>query len=216
VSTHPVWLEDEQSPRPVRSSDVVFQGRVWDVRREVVDLGEAGEVVRDLVDHPGAVAVVALDDEDRVALVQQYRHPVRMLEWEVPAGLLDVDGESPHEAAARELHEEADLDARRWDVLVDYVSSPGGMSEALRVFLARDVSPVPEDERHARTGEELGMPMRWVPLDDVADAVLAGRLHNATLAIGVLAALRSRDRGWSTLRPVDARWASRHTDRRRP
>jgi hypothetical protein len=90
------------------------------------------------------------------------------------------------------------------------------MSEALRVFLARDVSPVPEDERHARTGEELGMPMRWVPLDDVADAVLAGRLHNATLAIGVLAALRSRDRGWSTLRPVDARWASRHTDRRRP
>ncbi|GAA4731858.1 NUDIX hydrolase [Pedococcus ginsenosidimutans] len=200
------WLADRFEARPVVAQETVFEGMVWDVVSETVDLGEAGEVTRQFVRHPGAVAVAALDDEGRIALVQQYRHPVRMFEWEVPAGLLDVDGEAPHVGAARELHEEADLVADTWHVLVDYVSSPGGIDEALRIYLARDLSPVPHADRHTRDGEELGMPLRWVPLEEVRDAFLAGRVHNAALGIAALSALASRDQGWATLRPVDAPW----------
>jgi 8-oxo-dGDP phosphatase len=199
-------LVDRLGGRPVVSQETVFEGMVWDVVSETVDLGEAGEVTRQFVRHPGAVAVAALDDRGRIALVHQYRHPVRMVEWEVPAGLLDVDGEAPHVAAARELHEEADLVAATWHVLVDYVSSPGGIDEALRIYLARDLSPVPHADRHTRDGEELGMPMRWVPLEQVRDAFLAGQVHNAALGIAALSALASRHQGWATLRPVDAPW----------
>nr|WP_310157610.1 NUDIX hydrolase [Phycicoccus sp. 3266] len=183
-----------------------MHGLVCDVVRDRVDLGEAGEVTREYVRHPGAVAVAALDERGRICLIQQYRHPVRAFEWEIPAGLLDVDGEAPHLAAARELHEEADLTAGTWNVLADYVSSPGGLDEGLRIFLARDLAEVPHAERHDRDGEELGMPVRWVALEEVRDAVLAGRVHNATLAIAALAALAARDLDWSTLRPADAPW----------
>lgn len=199
-------LADRHEGRPVVSTEVAMHGMVWDVVRDRIDLGDAGEVVREYVRHPGAVAVAALDADGRLCLVQQYRHPVRAFEWEVPAGLLDVDGESPAVAAARELHEEADLVARTWHVLADYVSSPGGMTEALRIYLARDLSPVPEHERHDRDGEELGMPVRWVALEDVREALLAGRVHNATLVIAALAALAARDAGWAPLRAVDAPW----------
>lgn len=199
-------LADRLGSRPVVASEVVHHGMIWDVVRETVDLGDAGEVTREFVRHPGAVSVVALDDRDRVAMVQQYRHPVRALEWEVPAGLLDVDGEEPWVAAARELHEEADLRADEWHVLVDYFSSPGGMDEALRVYLARGLGHVPEDDRHEREGEELGMPVRWVDLDEAQDAVLAGRVHNPSAVIGILAAHAARERGWGTLRPHDAPW----------
>jgi 8-oxo-dGDP phosphatase len=204
-------LADVVDPRPVRASELALAGKVWDVRRETVDLGEAGEVVREFVDHPGAVAVLALRQDrgrDEVLLIQQYRHPVGAHEWELPAGLLDVAEEPPWTAAARELAEEADVRAARWDLLADYVSSPGGMSEALRVYLARDLSDVPEDERFDREHEEHGMPVRWAALDDAAAAVLAGRVRNATVVIGVLSALAARDRGWATLRPVDEPWTA--------
>ena len=199
-------LTDQVQPRPVLEARTVYSGMIWDVVRERVDLGDAGQVEREFVRHPGAVSVVALDEHDRVALVQQYRHPVRTLEWELPAGLLDVDGEPPWLGAARELNEEADLVAARWHVLAEYYSSPGGMDEALRVYLARDLSPVPEAERHQRQDEEHGMPLRWVDLDEALAAVLAGRLHNPSTVIGVLAAHTARGLGWSTLRPHDAPW----------
>jgi ADP-ribose pyrophosphatase len=199
-------LADRIGARPVVRSEVLHHGMVWDVVRETVDLGDAGEVTREFVRHPGAVSVVALDDRGRVALVQQYRHPVRGYLWEVPAGLLDVDGEDPWVAAARELHEEADLSAATWHVLADYFSSPGGMDEALRVYLARDLTEVPHHERHDREGEELGMPLRWVDLDEAQEAVLTGRLHNPSAVVGLLAAHAARERGWSTLRPHDAPW----------
>jgi 8-oxo-dGTP pyrophosphatase MutT (NUDIX family) len=207
----PDELVDRIESQPVRASELALAGAVWDVRRETVDLGEAGEVVREYVDHPGAVAVLALRQDrgsDEILLIQQYRHPVRAHEWELPAGLLDVDGEAPWVAAARELAEEADLRAGRWDLLADYVASPGGMNEALRVYLARDLSDVPEAERFDREHEEAGMPVRWVRLEDAVDAVLAGRMRNATVVIGVLSALVARDRGWATLRPVDEPWAA--------
>ena len=202
-------LRDRLDPRPVLSAVRPFRGRVWDVVSEEVDLGEGGVVTRDFVDHTGAVAVLALDDDDRVVLVQQYRHPVGAFEWELPAGLLDVDGEPAHLTAARELLEEADLVAGEWHLLLDHYASPGGSSEALRVFLARRLSDVPDADRHTRDAEELGMPVRRVPLGDVVDAALAGDLHNGTLMIAVLAAARLRERGWSGLRSVDEPWPTR-------
>jgi 8-oxo-dGTP pyrophosphatase MutT (NUDIX family) len=199
-------LVDRLERRPVEASERVFDGMIWHVVRDTVDLGDGGTVRREYVQHPGAVCIVALDDRDRVLLIQQYRHPVGAFEWELPAGLLDVPGEPPWEAAARELHEEADLEAARWDVLMDYYASPGGVSEALRIFLARDLSDVPHDDRHSREGEELGMPVRWVDLDEAHEAVLRGQLHNPGALIGILAAHAARARGWSALRPHDTGW----------
>ncbi|GAB3685627.1 NUDIX domain-containing protein [Angustibacter aerolatus] len=199
-------LEDTIGSLPVLGSTVSFHGRVWDVRTDEVDLGEAGVVTRDYVDHTGAVGVLALDDHDRVALVHQYRHPVGMRMWEIPAGLLDVDGEAPHLAAARELGEEADLRAATWHTLIDWVMSPGGTSEAFRCYLARDLSPVPDDERHERESEELGMPTQWFDLDELHAAVLTGKLHSPSLVVGVLTAHAARAAGWTTLRPADEPW----------
>lgn len=199
-------LTDSIALRPVRRSSVAFTGKVWDVVAEDVDLGEAGVVTREFIRHTGAVGILALDDEGRVPLVYQYRHPVGMSMWELPAGLLDVSGEPPHLAAARELAEEADLRAGRWDVLMDWMMSPGGTSEAFRLFLARDLSPVPAGERHVRDGEELGMPTHWFDLDEVRDAVIGGELHSPSLVVGVLTACTVRESGFTGLRPADAPW----------
>ena len=209
----PEPLRDRLDPRPVLSRVRPFEGRVWDVVTEEVDLGEGGVVHRDFVDHTGAVAVLALDEADRVVLVQQYRHPVGAFEWELPAGLLDVDGEPAHLTAARELLEEADLVAGEWHLLLDHNASPGGSSESLRVFLARDLHDVPDGDRHQRDAEELGMPVRRVPLDEVVEAALAGDVHNGTLMIAVLAATRLRDRGWAGLRSVEEPWPTRSRGR---
>ena len=202
-------LADVPVARDVSEARVLHAGRIFDLRSEQVDLGEGGVVTREFVDHPGAVAIVALDEDERVLLLHQYRHPVRRELWEPPAGLLDVDGEDAQAAAARELLEEADLRAARWDVLVDYYTTPGGSNEALRVVLARDFSEVPAAERHAREAEELGMELRWVPLDEAVSAVLAGDLHNPSAVVGILAAAAARATGWSSLRPADSPWPER-------
>lgn len=202
-------LADEVDPRPVLQHEVLMRGHIIDVVRDEVDLGDAGVVTREYVDHPGAVAIVALDEQDRVLLLRQYRHPVRSFLWEVPAGLLDVDGEKAVTAAARELGEEADLTAERWSVLTDYATTPGSSNEAVRVFLARGLAPVPEADRHVRTGEEAGMQPRWVPLDEAVARALDGSLHNPSTVVGILAAAASRAGGWASLRPADAPWPSR-------
>ena len=202
-------LLDRIERRPVLDTEVVFEGMVWDVRRDTVDLGEAGTVRREYVDHPGAVVIVALreaGDRDQVLLIQQYRHPVGMFEWELPAGLLDIAGEPSWLGAARELNEEADLTAGSWHVLIDYFGSPGGISEALRVFLARDLTGVSRADRFTREDEERGMPVCWVDLDEAHEAVLQGRLHNPSAVVGILTAHAARARDWATLRPPDAPW----------
>lgn len=205
----PEPLRDRLDPRPVRSSTRSFTGHVWNVVTEEVDLGEGGVVRRDFVDHTGAVAILALDEQDRVVLVQQYRHPVGAFDWELPAGLLDVDGEPAHVTAARELMEEADLEAQEWHLLLDHYTSCGGSNESVRVFLARGLTPVPVARRHVRDGEELGMPVRHVPLDEVVEAVLAGDVHNGSLMVSALAAARLRERGWAGTRSVDEPWPTR-------
>lgn len=199
-------LADERVVVPVSASELVFEGRVWDIRRETFDLGD-GPIVRDFVDHPGAVAVLALDDHDRAFLIRQYRHPVRMRDWEIPAGLLDIPGEDPLEAAKRELAEEGDLEASEWSVLADFLTTPGGSDEALRIYLARDVRQTAE--AYVREDEEAHIETRWVPLDDCVDAVLERRVQNPSLVIAVLAAAASRSRGWQSLGEADAAWPTR-------
>ena len=197
---------DVAASHPVVSTQVIHQGKIWDLASDEVDLGGEGPVVREYVLHPGAVAVIALDDRERVLLLHQYRHPVRSKLWEPPAGILDNHEESLQEAAARELAEEADLLAGRWDVLADYFTTPGSSDEAIRVFLARDLSSVPQDERHERTDEERDMEAVWVPLEDALAAVLAGRIGNPSAVVGILAVAHARASGWQTLRPLDAPW----------
>ena len=197
----------------VRSSDVVYRGLVWDVRRDTVDLGDGQVVTRELVEHTGAVGVVVLDEADRMLLLRQYRHPVSAYLWEPPAGLLDIAGEDALEAVRRELAEEADLVAAEWHVLIDFYNSPGGTTESFRCFLARGLTDVPEAERHPRDGEERAMVPVWVELGEARDLVLAGRLHNPATVIGVLAAAAARDAGWSTLRPADSPWPERSPGR---
>lgn len=191
---------------PVESIRTVFSGGIVDVRRDVVRAASGDTFTRDVVVHPGAVAVVAIDERDRVVVVHQYRHPVGRRLWEIPAGLLDVAGEDPAAAAARELAEETNVAARDWRVLADPFTSPGMCTEAIRVYLARGLS-VPDGPAYVGADEEADMPVSRIPLDELVDGVLAGRLHNPSLVSGVLAAWTARSRGgWDSLRPADAPW----------
>ncbi|PRB65686.1 NUDIX domain-containing protein [Microbacterium maritypicum] len=186
-------LRDEPFEPEVLQSDLVYEGRVWDVRSDRVRYGD-GEIVRQYVDHTGAVAILALDDDGRVLLIQQYRHPIRHRDWELPAGLLDVEGEEPLAAAQRELAEEADLVATHWEPLVSSWTTPGGNDEMIHIFLATGIASA--ERPHDREDEEADIRVEWVPLDDAVEAVLGGRMHNGILTIGVLAAAqRLRDRG---------------------
>jgi ADP-ribose pyrophosphatase len=171
-----------------------FRNRVFTLITDVVGMPDGTEAERDYLHHVGAVGVVALDDEGRVVLVRQYRHALRDELWELPAGLIDVEGEPLVAAAARELAEEADLRAARWDLLADVHTSPGCSDERIRLFLAQDLTPVPEPERHRRTFEEAGMTVHRVPLDEAVAMARRGEITNAACLIGVLTA---RDLGQS-------------------
>ncbi|HEY0248225.1 MAG TPA: NUDIX hydrolase [Gryllotalpicola sp.] len=199
-------IVDEPESAEVAKSQRVFEGAVWDIRHDTVRYN-GHELVRDYVDHTGAVAIVALDEDDRMLLIQQYRHPVRHRLWEIPAGLLDVEGEPALAAAQRELAEEADLTATDWSVLSEFYTSPGGSTEAIRLYLARGLAATPEP--YPRSEEEADIVTRWVPLDEVVDGVLARRLQNPSLALGALAAHASRARGWHSLGAPEEPW-SRH------
>ena len=201
-------IADQPSPHEVTASEVVWSGRIVDMIKDHVIVVEGQDpVVREYTRHPGAVAVVVLRGEsggEEILLERQYRHPVKAELWEIPAGLLDIPGEDPRLAAERELAEEADLVADRWDVLVDYFTSPGGSTEPLRIFLARELRDA--DEAFEREDEEATMEYAWVGLDDALTMVLDGRLHNPSAVIGVLATHAARARGWAGLRPADAPW----------
>ena len=199
----PAPLEDVPEHPRILERRTIHAGKVWNVVTETFDYnGKA--ITREVVDHPGAVAVLALDAEERVLLIRQYRHPVRSRDWEIPAGLLDVDGEPPFEAAKRELAEEADLKAERWHVLADFLNSPGGSNEMIRIYLARDVSEVPAFDR---SDEEADIEVRWVPLAEAVDAVLARRVQSPSLVVGVLAAAAAKAQGWASLADPGTPWA---------
>lgn len=193
----------------VEKSEEIYQGKIFSLVRDTVAMPGGRSAVREVVVHPGAAVVVALDDDNNVVLLRQYRHPVRSYLWELPAGLLDVDGEPAHVGAARELAEEAALTATTWHTLLDLRSSPGFSDEAVRVFLARGLTDVAEAERFVGENEEADMRIERVPLEDAVTRVLAGDIENAAAAAGVLAAWTARARGWRELRSADAPWPAK-------
>ncbi|NEC10705.1 NUDIX hydrolase [Streptomyces sp. SID7909] len=202
-------FQDTPEEWRVTESATPFRGKKTSVRSDDVEMPDGTVAHRDYQVHPGSVAVLALDDEGRVLVLRQYRHPVRHKLWEIPAGLLDVPGENPLHAAQRELYEEAYVKAEDWRVLADIYTSPGGSDEAVRIFLARDVSEA-AGERFEVSEEEADMELARVPLQDLVRQVLAGELHNSCLVVGVLAltAALAGD-GVDALRPADAPWPAR-------
>ncbi|MFF6930131.1 NUDIX domain-containing protein [Streptomyces californicus] len=202
-------IQDTPEEWQVTATVTPFTGNKTSVRTDQVVMPDGSVHGRDYQVHPGSVAVLALDDEDRVLVLRQYRHPVRHRLWEIPAGLLDIPGENPLHAAQRELYEEAHVKAEDWRVLTDVYTTPGGCDEAVRIFLARDLSEA-EGERYAVAEEEADMEQARVSLDELVRSVIAGDLHNNCLVVGVLAltAVRAGD-GVDSLRPAEAPWPAR-------
>lgn len=202
-------IQDTPEEWQVTETVTPFTGKKTSVRTDQVVMPDGSVHGRDYQVHPGSVAVLAIDDEDRVLVLRQYRHPVRQKLWEIPAGLLDVPGENPLHAVQRELYEEAYVKAEDWRVLTDVYTTPGGCDEAVRIFLARDLSEA-EGERFEVAEEEADMELARVPLQELVRGVLAGELHNNCLVVGVLSltAALAGD-GLDALRPADAPWPAR-------
>ena len=202
---------DQPMAWPVRSREVLGTGFVSSFVDEEVETPSGETMRRQYVTHPGAVGVVAWREEtDDVAVVRQYRHPVRMELVEIPAGLLDLDGEEYVVAAQRELAEEAELAADRWEVLVDTCTTPGACEETLRIFLARGLRPADRPEGFVLEGEEAHMTWEFIPRAALVDAVLAGECQNPSLVAGILALETARLSGrLDDLRPADAPWPIR-------
>ncbi|WP_156721715.1 NUDIX domain-containing protein [Streptomyces apocyni] len=202
-------LRDTAEQWQVTATETPFVGNKTSVRADDVIMPDRTVARRDYQVHPGSVAVLALDEQGRVLVLKQYRHPVRHKLWEIPAGLLDVPGENPLHAAQRELYEEAHVKAEDWRVLTDVFTTPGGCDEAVRIFLARDLSAA-DGERFDVSEEEADMELARVPLEDLVRGVLAGDLHNNCLVVGVLSLVAAeRGEGLDALRPADAPWPAR-------
>ena len=187
----------------VLGTETVYDGRVITLVMDTVAMPGGGDSVREVVRHPGAVAVVALTDAGEAVLLRQYRHPVGEHMWEVPAGLLDVDGEAPVDAARRELAEEVQLAADRWSLLTTHHPSPGFCDEKVLLYLAEGLSEVARPDGFVVEHEELDMTIQRVPLAEAVQWVFDGTVRNSLAAIGLLAAAQVRA-GSPRLRPVDA------------
>jgi 8-oxo-dGTP pyrophosphatase MutT (NUDIX family) len=186
----------------VVASEEVYEGRVLSLFRDTVTMPGGGTSVREVVRHPGAVAVVAVDDQDHVVLLRQYRHPVGGYLWELPAGLRDADGEPPLVTAKRELAEEAQLSAARWSLLATSYSTPGFCDEQVQIYLAEDLAEVDLPSGFLVEHEEADMTVRRVPLAEAVQRVFDGEIRNASAIIGLLAAAQTRT-ATPRLRPAD-------------
>lgn len=168
----------------VSKRELVFQGRIWDVVRETFNYGD-DSLAREFVAHPGAVAVLALNAQNEVLMIRQYRHPVRSYLWEIPAGLLDIPGESRLESAKRELLEETGFVADKWDELTAFHTTPGGNDETITIFLAQSLRHQGHDLE--LEGEELDMLLEWFPLEEALRSVLAADIKNPSAVVGIMA-----------------------------
>ncbi len=201
-------LADVAETWPVERSAERYRGAKTGMRTDWVQMPGADSrpdlVRRDFLEHPGAVGALALDDTGRVLLIRQYRHAVGHQLWELPAGTRDEDGEPPVRTAQRELLEEAGYRAERWLTLADFFPSAGFSTERIQVFLACGLTEVPADKiDFVRVHEEADLPIAWLPLDDAAAAVMAGRLHNSVTVVGVLAAAQAARDGFVSLHPAE-------------
>ncbi len=194
---------------PVTESRTIFDGRILSLRIDTLQMPDGSTAEREIVDHPGAVGVVALDEDGCIVLVNQYRPALGRRLDELPAGLLDVDGEPALRAAQRELAEEAGLAAAQWSVLLDLNTSPGFSNEAIRLYLARELSEVGGPDGFEPEHEEVSMSVHRVPLATAVARVQAGEITNAAAVAGIIAAELARSGGWSGLRPADAPWPDR-------
>jgi 8-oxo-dGDP phosphatase len=187
-----VTVADEPEAWPVRAARTEFEGAVIGVRVDTLHYG--GQTFdREVVTHPGAVAIAAIDAEDRVLVLSQYRHAAQRRMIELPAGLLDVAGEEPLLAAQRELREEGGVRAEQWSPLLEYVPSPGMSTERVRIFVAERLSPAAQQDGFEAEHEEAAMSREWVPLDDLVAAVMAGSVQNGHTVVAALALRHLRD-----------------------
>jgi 8-oxo-dGDP phosphatase len=187
-----VSVKDEPEAWPVRSSRTEFEGAVVSVRVDTLDYG--GQTFdREIVTHPGAVAIAAIDERDRVLVLSQYRHAAQRRMIELPAGLLDVEGEEPLLAAKRELREEGAVQAERWSELLEYIPSPGMSTERVRIFVAQGLSDVEQSDGFEAEHEEAAMSRDWVGLDDLVSAVMSGSVQNGHTVVAALALRHLRD-----------------------
>jgi 8-oxo-dGTP pyrophosphatase MutT (NUDIX family) len=189
------------------SSETLHRGNIFALRRDQVRMPGGNIATREVVEHYGAVAIVAMDDDDNIQLIYQYRHTFGRRLWELPAGLLDAAGEPPHLTAARELKEEVGLQASTWQVLVDLNTAPGFSDESVRVYLATGLTEVGRPEAH---DEEADMTMRWVPIDEAARLVLRGEILNSIAVAGILAA-HAVTTGFAQPRSLDSPWPDKPT-----
>ena len=193
------------------ASETVYTGKIFALRADEVRMPGGGTARREVVEHYGAVAVVALSEDvpgqPEVVLVYQYRHPLGRRLWELPAGLLDLGGEDPHVTAARELAEEVGLAADTWSVLTDVDSAPGFSDESVRIYLATGLRDIGRPDAH---DEEADMTVERYPLIDAVKMVFAGEIVNSLAVAGILAAWAVRQ-GIAEPRPLDATWIDRPT-----
>nr|WP_067660939.1 NUDIX hydrolase [Nocardia harenae] len=189
------------------SSETVYSGAILALRLDQVVMPGGTVAEREVVEHHGAVAVVAVDDAGDVVLIRQYRHPIGARLLELPAGLIDIEGEDPLAAAKRELAEETGLAAERWSVLVDVALSPGFTDEALRIYLAEGLTATDRPDPEL---EEADIALVRLPVAEAVRAALAGEIVNATAVAGVLALATARATG-TELRAADAPWPGQPT-----
>lgn len=185
-------VADRDETWPVVSSKLEYDGDGWVVRLRADRIQRPGHAEEEpfkrlVVEHPGAVVVLAVDADDRVLCLTQYRHAVRQNLVQLPAGLCDIAGEDPIEVGRRELVEEAGFEAAEWTHLTSTYSSPGIIEELVHYYLARGLTEVGRGafEPHH---EEAEMETLWVPVTELHAAVLDGRVRDAHLTIALLTA----------------------------
>ena len=211
LGANPIWpgaVRDGWQPIAPSESAVVWRGYIYDVATHTLEVG--GETVRrEITLHPGAVSVMCVNDAKQLLLLRQYRHPVGGYLFEPPAGLMDVSGETPLAAAKRELQEEAGLQAGRWNVLIDYHNSPGGSTEAHRIYLARDLSEHPLGKSGGDGAEENEMTQVWIGIEQAEELAAEGAFTNPAALIGIFALSYAYRNEWSTLQSGEAVWQAR-------
>ena len=162
------------------SSEKIFDGRILHIRRDTVLLPNGHQSTREVVDHPGGVSVLALDDQNRVLIVSQFRYPYEEVLREIPAGKLEY-GEDPAEAAVRELREETGAVAGSFQSLGELYPSPGYCGEIIRMYLARELSFGDTDP-----DEDEFLGLERVPFSQLVEQVLSGEIKDAKTIAAVL------------------------------